>query len=61
MFGKRKQFSWIVIVAVIFFFASNVFSIHAALKDSDVDGLTDEAEINVYHTNPNNPRSSETA
>jgi hypothetical protein len=55
MFGKRKQFSWVFIVAGVLFFVSNIFSTHAALKDSDVDGLTDDAEIHVYHTDPNNP------
>lgn len=54
MFGKCKQFSRVFIVAGVLFFSSNVFSVYAALKDSDVDGLTDQAEINAYHTDPNN-------
>ena len=28
---------------------------YAAVKDSDADGLTDQAEIQIYHTDPNNP------
>lgn len=28
---------------------------HAAVKDSDADGLTDQAEIDTYHTDPHNP------
>ena len=28
---------------------------HAAVKDTDADGLTDEGEITVYHTDPKNP------
>ncbi len=30
-------------------------AVHAAVKDSDADGLTDSGEIQTYKTDPNNP------
>jgi len=38
------------VVAFSFFLTA-----HAAVKDTDADGLTDQAEIQIYHTDPNNP------
>jgi Na+-transporting methylmalonyl-CoA/oxaloacetate decarboxylase gamma subunit len=53
MFGNRKQLSYVLLIAFAVF-VSGTFVVNAALKDSDVDGVTDDAEINSYHTNPNN-------
>jgi len=58
MFGNRKQSFFVgntlvKIFVVASFFLMGIFSTHAALKDSDVDGLTDGAEVNTYHTDLN--------
>ncbi|NTW14716.1 MAG: hypothetical protein HGA31_06875 [Candidatus Moranbacteria bacterium] len=42
------------ICAIVMSFSS-VSIATAAVKDTDVDGLTDEGEINIYHTDINNP------
>lgn len=52
MFGNHKRFLYICVALLCIFFLG-VFTTHAALKDSDVDGLTDEAEVKVYLTDPN--------
>lgn len=53
MFGNHRRLVLTVSVLACLFFA-NAFVTQAALKDSDVDGITDEAETNVYRTDPNN-------
>ncbi len=53
MFGNRNIFSLsshLLIIAAVF--AMSTCTTHAALKDSDVDGITDEAETATYNTNP---------
>ncbi len=52
MFGKAKLFIYFSILTVIFFFSAA----HAqdVLKDSDLDGVSDDKELNVYRTDPNN-------
>lgn len=50
MNGKHKIA--IIFLAVFFVLGSNVHFAHAFVKDSDVDGLQDDAEANQYHTNP---------
>ncbi len=52
MNGKLKIFS---VLFLAFFWLSFSFSARfaqAVIKDSDVDGLSDDAEVNQYHTNP---------
>ncbi|MDD5083536.1 MAG: hypothetical protein PHT88_01185 [Candidatus Moranbacteria bacterium] len=51
MSGNHKQFSYAALAALCVFF-SGIFTANAALKDSDVDGITDEAETNTYLTDP---------
>ncbi len=52
MSGKRANF----ILIILFFFAFLMNSrVQAALKDSDVDGLTDQSEAEVYHTDSSHP------
>lgn len=57
MFGKHKKriTPWIFLLVGVFLVASH--TTEAAVKDSDADGLTDQAETNTYHTNPLNPDS----
>ena len=43
----------LVIAAILFLIAVPVFA--DAILDSDNDHVPDEDEINIYHTNPNNP------
>lgn len=53
MFGNRKQFGYALIVFAALFL-SNISISQAVLKDTDVDGVTDEAENTIYLTDPNN-------
>lgn len=56
MFGTRKKIIISLLVGLIGTFA--VFShTYATTKDSDVDGLTDQAEKETYFTDPENPDS----
>jgi len=52
MFGNHNTLSLssrvVLVIAVVF--ATSTFATHAALKDSDMDGITDEAETTTYHT-----------
>lgn len=51
MFGKNSiQFFSTLIFGL---FLLGTITTHAALKDSDLDSLTDEAEISIYRTDPN--------
>ncbi|HCJ45521.1 MAG: hypothetical protein AUK58_01405 [Candidatus Moranbacteria bacterium CG2_30_41_165] len=50
MNGKHKINIFSLIIFSLFFFQNIVA--FGALKDTDVDGLTDEAEITVYQTDP---------
>jgi len=50
MNGKHKIL--IIILAAFFTLGYSVHSVHALVKDSDVDGLSDEAETSRYHTDP---------
>jgi cytochrome b561 len=50
MFGKRISF----ILLVAFALSLPSLGAYAAIKDSDIDGLTDEAEISTYLTDPTN-------
>jgi methionine sulfoxide reductase heme-binding subunit len=50
MNGKHKIF--IVSFAALLVFSLGAHFAEAAIKDSDADGLSDDAEINQYHTNP---------
>lgn len=54
MFGKRKQFLGVFFVVGTLLFMGISSSAQALLKDSDVDGLTDQAEVSVYKTDPTN-------
>lgn len=45
-------------VGVRYVFGAHVapaYQVSGGPKDSDADGLTDDEEINIYHTNPHNP------
>lgn len=53
MFGKNSRFVLFILISGLFFIGTAV-STHAAVKDSDIDGLTDEAEISIYFTDPSN-------
>lgn len=50
MNGRHKIFA-VLFMALLVFSLDTHFA-DAAIKDSDVDGLSDDAEINQYHTNP---------
>lgn len=50
MCGKHKI--KIFIIATLFLFSYGAHRAQAAIKDTDVDGLSDEAETSRYHTNP---------
>lgn len=53
MSGKHKKILFTLLLVLVGFM---VFSpLQAAVKDSDTDGLTDQAEIEIYFTNPSNP------
>jgi sulfoxide reductase heme-binding subunit YedZ len=60
MSGKNKlQVTIILATFLILGFLAKVSAQTAPiyLKDSDLDGISDQAEINTYHTNPNNADS----
>ncbi len=60
MFGKKnnRYLNTGVLVSLTFVLFIVSFSFgKAAVKDSDTDGLTDQAEISTYLTDPNNPDS----
>lgn len=53
-----RSFRWLKDSTILLFLSASVlfFSVgtgHAALKDSDADGLSDESEISTYSTDPN--------
>lgn len=50
MNGKRKFATFFL--SVLFALSFGVHSTEGALKDTDADGLSDDAEINIYHTDP---------
>lgn len=50
MNGKHKIFIVLMMAFIVFGFSTRFAE--AAIKDSDVDGLSDDAEINQYYTNP---------
>lgn len=60
MFGKKIN---VLLVTMLFTFASFLFASSNALainqKDSDLDGISDEAETKIYKTNPLVPDSAE--
>lgn len=49
MFGRNSR-----LIIITGLFALIPLFAHAAIKDSDLDGLTDEAEIGTYLTDPHN-------
>ncbi|MEK9174034.1 MAG: hypothetical protein AAB845_02090, partial [Patescibacteria group bacterium] len=52
MSGKHKKIFFTLLLVLI---GCMTFSpLRATVKDSDTDGLTDQAEIEVYFTNPTN-------
>lgn len=51
--GNRSTFLCVSLLMAALFLAG-FFTAHAALKDSDVDGITDEAETTIYRTDPQN-------
>ncbi|MEP7162732.1 MAG: ferric reductase-like transmembrane domain-containing protein [Candidatus Moraniibacteriota bacterium] len=54
MFGKQaKILFFLLLLSTVFFVKTGL--LHAAVKDTDLDGLTDEAETKVYQTDPLNP------
>ena len=63
MFKKNKKTKIALIIGITvvlvglayFAYVSYAQTPDNYVKDSDYDGLSDYAEINVYHTNPNNP------
>lgn len=53
MNGKHKIFySFIIGSLLLLIFSLGTHFADAAIKDSDVDGLSDNAEMNQYYTNP---------
>lgn len=52
MFGNHRYLSYTLFSIGVCL--AGFSTTHAALKDSDVDGLTDEAEARVYRTDPEN-------
>jgi predicted ferric reductase len=50
MFGKAKPLLFIVLL-----FSFSGFALARGFKDSDFDGLTDDAETQTYRTDPANP------
>jgi predicted ferric reductase len=51
MFGKNKLI--LTLIALGFFLALGQAGAKAIIKDSDFDGITDQAEVNLYKTDPN--------
>jgi len=61
MYGKTKLTTLVFAGILVLILPANLARAQQAetqlAKDSDFDGVSDQAEINVYHTNPNNPDS----
>jgi methionine sulfoxide reductase heme-binding subunit len=57
MFGMKNKSFKVVLVLFVIIFAGllHVYAQDAVAKDTDLDGVSDDAEINIYHTNPNSP------
>lgn len=53
MFGKKTNRA-LPLIALIAGMVFTTGSVQAAVKDSDADGLTDQAETDTYHTDPHN-------
>ncbi|NTW45762.1 MAG: hypothetical protein HGB18_01750 [Candidatus Moranbacteria bacterium] len=51
---KNSRFSVSLAVATIIITLSLTSVARAAVKDADIDGLTDDGEISIYHTDPAN-------
>ncbi|MBP9728414.1 MAG: ferric reductase-like transmembrane domain-containing protein [Candidatus Moranbacteria bacterium] len=54
MFGKPHKFLFLALLITTLFF-SQTDRAFALVKDTDADGLTDQAETDVYLTDPTNP------
>lgn len=55
MFGNRKRLTVVSFVLLLIGFSIGALTVQAAgLKDSDVDGIIDDAEIGRYRTDPKN-------
>jgi hypothetical protein len=54
MFGNRKKYFIYALsmLLVVGFYGMSVTVSYAALKDSDADGIIDDAEMNTYRTDP---------
>jgi DMSO/TMAO reductase YedYZ heme-binding membrane subunit len=54
---RRNRFPKYLLPSLLFtaMLFSYSLTASAAVKDTDADGLTDQAEIQIYHTDPNNP------
>jgi DMSO/TMAO reductase YedYZ heme-binding membrane subunit len=64
--GRKKEFIFLCLFLSIYFFGGRTVAFSAERKvdyggndilDSDLDGLTDEGERQIYFTDPNNPDS----
>lgn len=52
---RDKLFLWVFLLAVSMTALVSHISAQTVALDSDLDGLTDQAEIDTYHTDPHNP------
>jgi lipoprotein-anchoring transpeptidase ErfK/SrfK len=55
MIKNKFQFFTPLFLILFFVFLFGYHSLAATINDKDHDGLSNEDEINIYHTDPNNP------